>query len=160
LKTNLLRSRIARRRKRACCTYAAIRIYGGPSMVGGRASAFPSFACPNCQALYRVAKVEAGPETTTAKYRATLAAVRRPRGKASLYSSISTCGKLRALGSEHRGRQRGGLIRRRQSGPRQLCVAAVTTTPPLGTPLVAAAKRNRLSLRSVADRPLVGCEIL
>ena len=32
-------------------------------MPGGRPSAFPSFTCPNCDALYQVVKVEAGPET-------------------------------------------------------------------------------------------------
>ena len=32
-------------------------------MAGGRPSSFISFNCPNCQALYQVVKVEAGPET-------------------------------------------------------------------------------------------------
>jgi predicted Zn finger-like uncharacterized protein len=32
-------------------------------MAGGRPSSFISFTCPNCQALYQVVKVEAGPET-------------------------------------------------------------------------------------------------
>jgi predicted Zn finger-like uncharacterized protein len=33
-------------------------------MAGGRPPSFNSFACPNCQALYDLVKVEAGPETT------------------------------------------------------------------------------------------------
>jgi hypothetical protein len=33
-------------------------------MAGGRPPSFDSFACPNCNALYQVIKVEAGPETT------------------------------------------------------------------------------------------------
>jgi transcription elongation factor Elf1 len=33
-------------------------------MAGGRPPSFESFACPNCNALYQVVKVEAGPETT------------------------------------------------------------------------------------------------
>jgi hypothetical protein len=32
-------------------------------MAGGRPSSFNSFTCPNCQALYQIVKVEAGPET-------------------------------------------------------------------------------------------------
>jgi hypothetical protein len=32
-------------------------------MAGGRPPSFNSFTCPNCQALYHVVKVEAGPET-------------------------------------------------------------------------------------------------
>jgi predicted Zn finger-like uncharacterized protein len=32
-------------------------------MTGGRPPAFNSFTCPNCQALYHIVKVEAGPET-------------------------------------------------------------------------------------------------
>jgi predicted Zn finger-like uncharacterized protein len=32
-------------------------------MFGGRAPAYNSFTCPNCQALYHVVKVEAAPET-------------------------------------------------------------------------------------------------
>jgi hypothetical protein len=32
-------------------------------MAGGRPPSFISFACPNCQALDQVVKVEAGPET-------------------------------------------------------------------------------------------------
>ena len=34
----------------------------GPIMAGGRPP-FNSFTCPNCQALYQIVKVEAGPET-------------------------------------------------------------------------------------------------
>ena len=33
----------------------------GRSMAGGRPPSFISFTCPNCQALYHVVKVEAGP---------------------------------------------------------------------------------------------------
>ena len=33
-------------------------------MAGGRPPSFISFTCSNCQALYHVVKVEAGPETT------------------------------------------------------------------------------------------------
>jgi predicted Zn finger-like uncharacterized protein len=33
-------------------------------MDGGRPPSFYSFTCPNCQALYDLVKVEAGPETT------------------------------------------------------------------------------------------------
>jgi len=32
-------------------------------MAGGRPPSFYSFTCPNCQALYHIVKVEAGPET-------------------------------------------------------------------------------------------------
>ena len=32
-------------------------------MLGGRPPASSSFTCPNCQALYQIVKVEAGPET-------------------------------------------------------------------------------------------------
>jgi predicted Zn finger-like uncharacterized protein len=32
-------------------------------MPGGRPRSFNSFTCPNCQALYEIVKVEAGPET-------------------------------------------------------------------------------------------------
>jgi hypothetical protein len=32
-------------------------------MAGGRSPSFNSFTCPNCQALYSLVKVEAGPET-------------------------------------------------------------------------------------------------
>jgi transcription elongation factor Elf1 len=32
-------------------------------MAGGRPPLYHSFTCPNCQALYHVVKVEAGPET-------------------------------------------------------------------------------------------------
>jgi hypothetical protein len=32
-------------------------------MAGGRPSPFKSFTCPNCQALYQIVKVEAGPES-------------------------------------------------------------------------------------------------
>jgi transcription elongation factor Elf1 len=32
-------------------------------MPGGRRASFNSFTCPNCQALYQIVKVEAGPET-------------------------------------------------------------------------------------------------
>ena len=32
-------------------------------MAGGRPPSFNSFTCRNCQALYQVVKVEAGPET-------------------------------------------------------------------------------------------------
>jgi predicted Zn finger-like uncharacterized protein len=32
-------------------------------MPGGRPSAFPSFTCPNCGALYQLVKAEGGPET-------------------------------------------------------------------------------------------------
>jgi predicted Zn finger-like uncharacterized protein len=32
-------------------------------MLGGQPASFPSFTCPNCQALYQVVKVEVGPET-------------------------------------------------------------------------------------------------
>ena len=39
------------------------RRVGGRIMPGGRPSAFKSFICPNCQALYQIVKVEAGPET-------------------------------------------------------------------------------------------------
>jgi ribosomal protein S27E len=33
-------------------------------MAGGRPPTFISFKCPNCEALYQLVKVEAGPETT------------------------------------------------------------------------------------------------
>ena len=33
-------------------------------MLGGKPSASSSFTCPNCQALYHIVKVEAGPETS------------------------------------------------------------------------------------------------
>ena len=36
-------------------------------MAGGRPPSFISFTCANCQALYHVVKVEAGPETTEAE---------------------------------------------------------------------------------------------
>jgi hypothetical protein len=32
-------------------------------MAGSRPSLFNTFTCPNCQALYQIVKVEAGPET-------------------------------------------------------------------------------------------------
>jgi len=32
-------------------------------MAGGRPPLFNTFVCPNCQALYQIVKVEAGPET-------------------------------------------------------------------------------------------------
>jgi transcription elongation factor Elf1 len=32
-------------------------------MAGGRPPLFNSFTCPNCEALYQIVKVEAGPET-------------------------------------------------------------------------------------------------
>jgi predicted Zn finger-like uncharacterized protein len=32
-------------------------------MASGRPRSFNSFTCPNCQALYQIVKVEAGPET-------------------------------------------------------------------------------------------------
>jgi hypothetical protein len=35
----------------------------GRIMAGGRPPLFNSFTCPNCQALYQIVKVEAGPET-------------------------------------------------------------------------------------------------
>jgi transcription elongation factor Elf1 len=35
----------------------------GLNMAAGRRTAFNSFTCPNCQALYQIVKVEAGPET-------------------------------------------------------------------------------------------------
>jgi hypothetical protein len=35
----------------------------GRVVAGGRPPSFNSFSCPNCQALYHVVKVEAGPET-------------------------------------------------------------------------------------------------
>jgi hypothetical protein len=35
----------------------------GRIMAGGRPPSFNPFTCPNCQALYEVVKVEAGPET-------------------------------------------------------------------------------------------------
>jgi hypothetical protein len=31
--------------------------------MGSRPSLFNTFTCPNCQALYQIVKVEAGPET-------------------------------------------------------------------------------------------------
>ena len=39
------------------------RCLGGCIMPGGRPPSFKSFTCPNCQALYHIVKVEAGPET-------------------------------------------------------------------------------------------------
>jgi hypothetical protein len=35
----------------------------GRRMVDGRTTAFRSFSCPKCQALYQIVKVEAGPES-------------------------------------------------------------------------------------------------
>ena len=40
----------------------AIRVSMGHIM-GGRPPAFNPFTCPNCNALYQIVKVEAGPET-------------------------------------------------------------------------------------------------
>ncbi len=44
--------------------YSRIR---GRRMAGGSPPSFISFTCANCQALYHVVKVEAGPETTEAE---------------------------------------------------------------------------------------------
>jgi hypothetical protein len=41
----------------------SVCVLGGVVMAGGRSPAFNSFTCPNCNALYQVVKVEAGPET-------------------------------------------------------------------------------------------------
>jgi hypothetical protein len=66
------------------------RRVGGRIMPGGRPSAFKSFICPNCQALYQIVKVEAGPETMIGSQRVALAGDRWRGGTASLCSSISS----------------------------------------------------------------------
>jgi hypothetical protein len=62
--------RIVRRHTFSAIRYARVTITpcrAHETLPSGRPPAFNPFTCPNCNALYQVVKVEAGPETDSAK---------------------------------------------------------------------------------------------
>jgi hypothetical protein len=75
-------------------------------MAGGRPPAFISFTCPNCQALYHIVKVEAGPETANSAR----AVPRFQAAKASTFSNISFCGNLGHQAMEEGAERRSALM--------------------------------------------------
>jgi hypothetical protein len=62
-------------------------------MAGGRPPSFNSFTCPNCQALYELVRVEAGPETTLQDVKCLLVANLFPLATANSFSNTFCYGK-------------------------------------------------------------------
>ena len=91
-------------------------------MAGGRPPSFISFTCPNCQALYHVVKVEAGPETTEAEV--TCRACGAPFPGRDSSSNTLCCATERAVGAVDRPRPENVPRRQFSARPKPLCAQA------------------------------------